>query len=385
MLSAVTFVPAPPRRPAPAPALAPARRGSRLARWTSAIAVALTASSTAAARPADPAPLPDSDFSDSFAGLAPASPAVAVASREARAEPALSASSPAPSRGLAAGRLLARAEPAPPASSPAPTFPGPATAPPPSSGASPSAPADSPASAASPAPSASSPAPADSSTAAAEPGPEDSSRSDRKIEGPADAAVAPAPAEVDKPAPRQPGAKPPRVDGTYVGGTLGPGISFARVNNFPTPNPFVGGGGTLRVGEVVYPWMSVGVEISGNLGYRSADPRQRLLQGAFLVDFGFYPGAKKQLPLSLRAGFGAGGGAVRERGRAERSGFGGAVFTAAVRYEFFPGAARRRPTRGGGFSLGPELGWIGFMPAAKGRPMSHTVYLGLYVGFYFGS
>lgn len=131
--------------------------------------------------------------------------------------------------------------------------------------------------------------------------------------------------------------------------------------------------------------MSVGIEISGNLAYRGADPRQRLLQGAFLVDFGFYPAAKKHIPLSLRAGFGAGGGAVRERGRQDRSGFGGAVFTAAARYEFFPGAAKRRPRRGGGFSLGPELGWIGFMPAAKGRPMSHTVYLGLFVGFYFGS
>lgn len=230
------------------------------------------------------------------------------------------------------------------------------------------------------------PAPSDSSAEAEGPeaDPEDSSRSERKLDGPGDAAAVETPAETPPPA-RPASEKPPRVDGTYVGGTLGPGISFARVNDFPTPNPFVGGGATLRVGEVIYPWLSIGVEISGNLAYRSADPRQRLLQGAFLVDFGFYPAAKKQIPLSLRAGFGAGGGAVREARRTDRSGFGGAVFTAAVRYEFFPGAAKRRPTRGGGFSIGPELGWIGFMPAAKGRPMSHTVYLGLYVGFYFGS
>ena len=193
----------------------------------------------------------------------------------------------------------------------------------------------------------------------------------------------------DAPPPKRAASdKPPRVDGTYVGGTLGFGLSFARVNDFATDDPFAGGGGSLRVGEVVYPWMSVGVEIAGNLAYRPAAPRQRLLQGAFLVDFGFYPAPR--LPLSLRVGFGAGGGAVRPEiakgaGFGKRSGFGGAVFTGAIRYEFFPGAAKRRPTRGGGLAIGPELGWIGFLPAARGRPMSNTIYLGFFLGFYFGS
>ncbi len=50
MLSAVTFVLAPPRRPAPRPRPRTGVAASRLARWTSAIAVALTASSAAAAR-----------------------------------------------------------------------------------------------------------------------------------------------------------------------------------------------------------------------------------------------------------------------------------------------------------------------------------------------
>ena len=177
--------------------------------------------------------------------------------------------------------------------------------------------------------------------------------------------------------------KPPRVDGTYVGASLGGSLGFARVNDFPTPDPFTGGVAAFRVGEVVYPWMSVGVQIAGNLSYRAADPRQRQLSGAFLVDFGFYPAPR--IPLSLRAGFGAGGGAVREAGRPKRSGFGGAVFTAAVRYEVFPLAARKRPKRGGGFALGPEVGWVGYMPAAKGRPMEHTIYVALFMGFYFGS
>jgi hypothetical protein len=177
--------------------------------------------------------------------------------------------------------------------------------------------------------------------------------------------------------------RPPRVDGPYIGGTIAGGPSFARVNGFPTPDPFGGGTASLRFGEAVFRWMTIGLQVTGSWAYRFADPRQRLLQGAALVDIGFLP--VPRIPLSLRVGFGAGGGAVREAGVTARSGFGGAVFTAAVRYEVFPLAERKRPRRGGGFSVGPELGWIGFTPAAKGRPMSNTVYLGLYLGFAFGS
>ena len=182
---------------------------------------------------------------------------------------------------------------------------------------------------------------------------------------------------------RIPATRPPRVDGPYIGLTVGPSLSFARVNGFETPNPLMGTAGSLRFGEAILPWMMIGVEIAGTLAYRSADPRQRLLQGAVLIDFGFLP--IKRVPLSLHVGFGAGGGAVRETGRSARSGFGGAVFTGSVRYEIFPLADRKRANRGGGFSLGPELGWLGFTPAARGRPMSNTIYLGLFVGFYFGS
>ncbi len=193
------------------------------------------------------------------------------------------------------------------------------------------------------------------------------------------------PATASKPAAeiRTPASKPPRVDGPYIGGMVGGGGSFARVNNFETPDPMPGGSLALRFGQAIYPWMTIGLGITGTLARRFAEPSQRLLQGAVLVDFGFLP--VPRIPLSLHVGFGAGGGAVREAGRSARSGFGGAVFTGAVRYEIFPLAARKRPRRGGGFSLGPELGWLGFTPAAKGRPMSNTVYLGLFMGFYFGS
>jgi hypothetical protein len=201
---------------------------------------------------------------------------------------------------------------------------------------------------------------------------------------PEPAPAAPAPADVAAPATAAtPATRPPRIDGPYLGLSLGASGSLTRVKNFATPNPFAGSAAGLRFGEAILPWMTIGVEIAGTWAYRFADPRQRLLQGAFLVDFGFLPSRK--LPLSLHVGFGAGGGAVREAGRRARSGFGGAVFTGSVRYEIFPLADRKRPKRGGGFSLGPELGWLGFTPAARGRPMSNTVYLGLFVGFYFGS
>ena len=203
---------------------------------------------------------------------------------------------------------------------------------------------------------------------------------DTTADAPAPGPTAAPPAQ---PSARVPARKPPRVDGPYIGGTLAAGGSFARVNNFPTPDPLSGGTASLRVGEAIYPWMTIGLEITGTWANRFADPTQRLLQGAALIDLGFLP--VPRIPLSLHVGFGAGGGAVRQADRTARSGFGGAVFSGAVRYEIFPLAARKRPTRGGGFSLGPELGWLGFTPAAKGRPMSNTVYIGLFMGFYFGS
>lgn len=182
---------------------------------------------------------------------------------------------------------------------------------------------------------------------------------------------------------RKTASKPPRVDGPYIGGTIGPSATFARVNNFPTPDVLPGGSASLRVGQAIYPWMTIGLEITGSYARRGAEPSQRLLQGGVLIDFGFLP--VPRIPFSLHVGFGAGGGAMRQADRSARSGFGGAVFTGSARYEIFPLAARKRPRRGGGFSLGPELGWVGFTPAARGRPMSNTVYLGLFLGFYFGS
>ena len=228
---------------------------------------------------------------------------------------------------------------------------------------------------ANPAASTTSPAPAPTNPAASDPA---ATPATATTPAPAGKSDAPPPAEI-----RTPASKPPRVDGPYIGAMFGGGGSFARVNNFETPDPMPGGSMALRFGQAIYPWMTIGLAISGTLARRFAEPSQRLLQGAVLVDLGFLP--MPRIPLSLHVGFGAGGGAVREAGRSARSGFGGAVFTGAVRYEIFPLAARKRPRRGGGFSLGPELGWLGFTPAAKGRPMSNTIYVGLFMGFYFGS
>lgn len=181
---------------------------------------------------------------------------------------------------------------------------------------------------------------------------------------------------------------PPRIDGAYLGGSIYGTAAWARVNGLDVAgSPFTGFGGHAKVGQFVLPWLGLGISVGGALGYRSERDmmgvRQRLGMGQLMVDGTFLPVPK--INLSLRTSFGFGGGAIRQAGKSGRSGFGGAIFSAAVKYEWFPFAKRFRPTRGGGFGLGPELGWIGATPAAKGRPMANVLYLGLSTTFYFGS
>jgi hypothetical protein len=177
-----------------------------------------------------------------------------------------------------------------------------------------------------------------------------------------------------------PSKPPPRVDGAYIGGIAwGAGV-FTRVDGLDTPTPFFGPGGALRAGDVVFPWMTVGVAFTGTGAYASA---ASVGFGGLLVELGFLP--VPRVPLSIRAGFGFGAGAVLPSDRARRYGFGGALFEGALRYEWFPLAARRRPHTGGGWAIGPELGWLGHTPAGPGRPMANTIVLGLWTGFYFGS
>jgi hypothetical protein len=214
------------------------------------------------------------------------------------------------------------------------------------------------------------------------PTPEASTAPDAPASDPDDGAVP----DDDEASPPPPDAgAPPRIDGAYLGGVLGFGVGLVRVNGLSTPGPFASFGGALRFGEYVLPWLGLGLSVGGGGGTRTeSGARQQLGQGRLAVEFNFVP-APKRLPLQLRTSFGFGGGAVKEAGASGRAGFGGAVFGAAARYEWFPGAAKRRPYRGGGFGIGPELGWIGFTPAAAGRPMSNTIYLALAMTFYFGS
>lgn len=180
---------------------------------------------------------------------------------------------------------------------------------------------------------------------------------------------------------------PPRVDGAYLGAAFYGAASLVRVNKLDTTgSPFAGFGGHARVGQMVLPWLGLGLMVGGSLGVRSersmGGVRQRLGLGALAVDITFAPIPK--VPWTVRTAFGFGGGAVRQAGVGARAGFGGAVFSAGTRYELFPFARRFRPTRGGGFGVGPELGWLGSLPAAAGRPMAHVLYLGLSTTIYFG-
>lgn len=170
------------------------------------------------------------------------------------------------------------------------------------------------------------------------------------------------------------------MDGGYVGGSARGGTSFARVDDLDVPSPLFGPGGSINVGDAVFPWLTIGIELAGGGGFARS---QQIGFGGIMVELGFLP--IKDVPFSIRTGAGFGAGAVLDDRLPGRFGFGGAMFKGALRYEFFPVAARKRPRRGGGWSLGPELGWLGHTPAGPGRPMANTAYLGLWTGFYFGS
>lgn len=188
----------------------------------------------------------------------------------------------------------------------------------------------------------------------------------------------------DEPPPPRP-EKPPRIDGAWVGGYSLVGVGLARVNDLDT-GPFTAFGGGFRFGQTVFPWLGLGLQLGGLNGIRSeSGARQTMGQGQLAVDFLFIPLAKRRVPLNLRATFGFGGGAVRQEGESGRAGYGGAMFGGAVGYTWFPFAKKRRATRGGGFGIGPELGWVGFTPPAPDRPMSNTFYLAVGTTFYFGS
>jgi hypothetical protein len=209
-------------------------------------------------------------------------------------------------------------------------------------------------------------------------------------------ALAPAAgAPADRRAARSPSAsprdaEPPRISGPWIGFLAGPAIAFAGVRDLDTDGPFAGASGAVRFGEMVLPWLGVGLSIAGTFATRSErnpmNPamaaRQRLGEGHLLVEFQFVP--SKRLPLSLRAGFGVGGGAVRQAGVSGRAGFGGAVFGGSIKYELFPAAKRRRPNRAGGFGIGPELGWFAHTPAAPRRPWAHGLVLAITGTYYFG-
>jgi hypothetical protein len=147
---------------------------------------------------------------------------------------------------------------------------------------------------------------------------------------------------------------------------------------------------SLDAGTVVLPWMSIGFTILAGVGSSKSGTDLRLSHGGLLADVAFFP--KPALPLSLRAGFGAGFGSLRESegnpdtGAAPTSqSFGGAMFRLGARYAFFPNAARRRPRRAGGWALAPELSWLVHPPAARGGSMANTIILGLWSGFFFGN
>ncbi len=176
--------------------------------------------------------------------------------------------------------------------------------------------------------------------------------------------------------------KPPRISGTYLGMAIWPALTWVYSPNLEVDQraPLGGGGGALRLGQAVFPWLTIGLDAGGAFVWN----RDRFfMKGGLLVDFGFYPMPKKY-PLSIHAGFGFGAGLVLDDRVETKGGVGGPRFSGALRYEFFPGAGFRRPRKPGGWALGPELAWRGFTPAGRDKPMSNAIVLGIWFGYYWG-
>lgn len=175
--------------------------------------------------------------------------------------------------------------------------------------------------------------------------------------------------------------RPPRISGTYLGMTIWPALSWAFSPNLEIDQSAVlpGGGGALRLGQAVFPWMTIGVDASGGFYFNE---HTFFTKGGLLIELGFYP--VPRYPFSIRGGFGFGAGLIIDDRAEEFGGVGGPRFMGSLRYEFFPQAERKRPKRAGGWVVGPELGWRGFTPANQGRPMSNTLLLGVWFGYYWG-
>ncbi|EDM77506.1 hypothetical protein PPSIR1_25019 [Plesiocystis pacifica SIR-1] len=202
-----------------------------------------------------------------------------------------------------------------------------------------------------------------------------------RAEAPA-SAEAPALEAGEEPEPEpEPAEAPPRISGTYFGMGIWPALSWVYSPNLELPHSSAlgGGGGALRLGQAVYPWLTLGVDTGGGFYF---GPNNVFMVGGLMIDAGVYPNPRH--PLSIHVGFGFGAGLLLDDRTETRGGVGGPKFSGSLRYEFFPGAGRKRPKEPGGWAVGPELSWRGFTPAAKGRPMSNTVLLGVWFGYYWG-
>jgi hypothetical protein len=197
----------------------------------------------------------------------------------------------------------------------------------------------------------------------------------------AEAAEPPAVEEKPEAESSKPPSKPPRISGTYLGMTVWGATSWAYSPNLEIDQRRVipGGGGALRVGQAVFPWMTLGLDASGGFYFNR---NTFFTNGGLLVELSFYP--VPRYPFSFRTGFGFGIGLILDDRVEQKGGVGGPQFMGGIRYEFFPQADRKRPRKAGGWAVGPELAWRGFTPAASDRPMSNTILLGLWFGYYWG-
>ena len=167
--------------------------------------------------------------------------------------------------------------------------------------------------------------------------------------------------------------KPPRLSGPYLGLSLMGTVTGARVNRFGTDTPFAGGGGFLRFGQFVLPWFGLGLSVGGTgASPRTRAPAMSLSARAVCSS----TSSSSPHPSASRASASAPASAsVAERSPKKASRAAAATAVPLRRrhpLRLLPRRQRYRATKAGGFGIGPELGWLGFTPAAGRRPMSNT-------------
>jgi hypothetical protein len=160
---------------------------------------------------------------------------------------------------------------------------------------------------------------------------------------------------------------------------LGEHLLWADTVDIPRTTFMAGPSFNLRLGEMVFPWLALGLQMGGGA---ARNDRAKYSYGHLMIESGIYPFAP--VPISLRLATGIGFGSMRDERWPDRFGVGGATMRGGLRYEFFPLASRFRPKRAGGWSIAPELAAVVTPGRGAGRAAIYGAELSVWTAYYFG-